>query len=221
MSKVERVFVDSVEVGSRHRTANPEKVSELAASMKRLGQLQPITVFTEDNETVLLVAGLHRLRAAASLGWDMLDAIFVTGDKRERKMMEIAENLHRADLTKDERDRQIREYAELLGAGIAETARTECPTSLSDGRKAGPQHKPGIASQIAAETGISQRTVRRALNPVPPKPAADPLPDMDASEKQVARLMAAWNAAGPDARQEFLCRIDGAVFDRSRNGGAA
>lgn len=47
-----------------------------------------------------------------------------------------------------------------------------------------------------------------------PKIAADPLPDQLASEKQVARLMDAWNAAGPDARQEFLLRIDQPVFDR-------
>ena len=39
------------------------------------------------------------------------------------------------------------------------------------------------------------------------KPAADPLEDVGALEKQVASLMNAWNNAGPDARQEFLCRI--------------
>lgn len=47
-----------------------------------------------------------------------------------------------------------------------------------------------------------------------PKLAADPLDDTMASERQVARLMDAWNAAGPEARQEFLLRIDGPVFDR-------
>lgn len=61
--------------------------------------------------------------------------------------------------------------------------------------------------------------VKRRLNePRPvksPKVAADPLSDELAAEKQVARLMDAWNAAGPDARQEFLARIDTPVFDRS------
>lgn len=46
------------------------------------------------------------------------------------------------------------------------------------------------------------------------KVADDPLPDHLAAEKQVARLMDAWNAAGPDARQEFLLRIDQPVMDR-------
>lgn len=59
---------------------------------------------------------------------------------------------------------------------------------------------------------------RRLADPRPAKPvkvAADPLDDVAAQERQVARLMDAWNAAGPDARQEFLARIDTPVFDRS------
>lgn len=47
-----------------------------------------------------------------------------------------------------------------------------------------------------------------------PKVAADPICDVEASEAQVARLMSAWNAAGPDARQEFLARIDAPIMDR-------
>lgn len=89
-------------------------------------------------------------------------------DRPSAELWEIAENLHRLDLTKEQRDEHIRRYAELLEARSA--ARTDCPVSLSDGRKAGPQHRPGIASQIADETGLSQRTVRRALNPPPVQP---------------------------------------------------
>jgi sRNA-binding carbon storage regulator CsrA len=47
-----------------------------------------------------------------------------------------------------------------------------------------------------------------------PRIAADPLHDVEANEAQVARLMSAWNAAGPDARQEFLSRIDAPIMDR-------
>lgn len=45
--------------------------------------------------------------------------------------------------------------------------------------------------------------------------ADPPLDDEDAKERQVAALMAAWNKAGAEARQEFLERIDMPVFDRS------
>lgn len=47
------------------------------------------------------------------------------------------------------------------------------------------------------------------------KVADIPLTDEDAREKQVAALMAAWNKASAEARQEFLDRIDTPVFDRS------
>ena len=56
-----------------------------------------------------------------------------------------------------------------------------------------------------AKKGIARRVV---------KIADEPLTDEDAREKQVAALMAAWNKASAEARQEFLERIDTPVFDR-------
>lgn len=46
--------------------------------------------------------------------------------------------------------------------------------------------------------------------------AADPLNDLEATEKQLAALMSAWNRAGPEAREKFLESIDGPVFDRGQ-----
>ena len=59
----------------------------------------------------------------------------------------------------------------------------------------------------------------------PARLAPDPLNDFEAREKQVNRLMSAWNAASPEAREDFLSRIDKPVFDGGRhhahNGAAA
>lgn len=60
-----------------------------------------------------------------------------------------------------------------------------------------------------------ERRLAEARAPKQPKVAADPLDDVMACERQVARLMDAWNAAGPEARQEFMLRIDQPVFDRA------
>lgn len=46
------------------------------------------------------------------------------------------------------------------------------------------------------------------------KLADPPLNDFESKEKQVAALMAAWNKAGPEAREEFLSRIDQPLMDR-------
>lgn len=59
----------------------------------------------------------------------------------------------------------------------------------------------------------------RGHNIPPKKPtpiAADPLNDFETLEKQVASLMAAWNKASREARDEFLLRIDRPVFDNTR-----
>ena len=46
------------------------------------------------------------------------------------------------------------------------------------------------------------------------KLADEPLNDFESKEKQVATLMAAWNKAGPEAREAFLGRIDQPLMDR-------
>jgi ParB family chromosome partitioning protein len=50
--------------------------------------------------------------------------------------------------------------------------------------------------------------VDRALSAKPAKIADEPLNDFEARERQVAALMAAWNKASPEARADFLARID-------------
>jgi hypothetical protein len=51
------------------------------------------------------------------------------------------------------------------------------------------------------------RDLERARAAKLAKPTPDPLDDEDAAERQVAKLMSAWNGAGADARAEFLLRI--------------
>jgi ParB family chromosome partitioning protein len=209
--------------GKRHREVCPAAVDRLAASMSEVGLRHPVTVrivdgyVTDEGEVCdgapVLVAGAHRLAAAIKLGWDKIACYEIEGDELTAELWELAENLHRLDLTKDQRDQHIRRYAELL---VTRAARTDCPTSLADGRKAGPQHMPGVASQIAQETGLSQRTVRRALNPQPAPEPKNPLPDHDVVTVQFNSLVAAWNRAGREARDMFMDHIDAPVFDNTR-----
>jgi len=220
-----KVDVELVRVGDRHRPVNSEAVDRLAQSMKEIGLRQPITIrivddfVNEDGEisdgVALLVTGHHRLEAARRLGWEYIDAVDADDDAMTAELWEIAENLHRHDLTKDQRDEHIRRYAELLEAKKSLVPQNAAPTELrSDGRRKGPQHEKAIPRQIAEETGLSVDTVRRALNPRPPQQAAQPKPaepviarapisDEDTIEKQVDAVMAAWNRACPEARDRI------------------
>ena len=112
----------------------------------------------------ILAAGAHRLAAAKSLGWSHIDCIEVDDDPVTAELWELAENLHRHDLTKDQRDEHIRRYAELL----VERAKVAQPATLS--QPVTGRGNKGIARQVADATGLSKDTIRRALNPKPPKP---------------------------------------------------
>lgn len=167
--RIETILVDSVICSAGRRPINDEAVSTLMASIGRLGLRTPISVrcvdgaVDEDGQVYaqanVLIVGRHRLEAARRLGWDTIEAFIGDCDEVEAELWEIAENLHRSDLTKDERDKQIRRYAELLGQS-PQTAAFE--SAREDGRG---HRQSGVASVIAKETGVSKDTVERALNP--------------------------------------------------------
>lgn len=169
--KTELVDPVGIRVGQRFRAADPAKIATLAESMRVHGLLQPITVRMIGDTEAELVAGLHRLEAARLLEWEWIDAVFVEVDDVERELIEIAENLHRCDLTKEERDRQIRRYAELLEAKSATEIQVPQDAAPEIGYKKPPPQTKGIASQIAEATGLSKDTVQRAINDTPERKA--------------------------------------------------
>lgn len=213
-----RLDLESIVIGERHRALSEDAVARLAASMSAIGLRSPITVRVVDDYVLsdgevcdgvpVLVAGRHRLAAAKSLGWTHIDCIDADDDAITAEMWEIAENLHRLDLTKDQRDEHIRRYAELI-ATQREAAKPGQTVQVSGGRG-----NKSIATEVAEQTGLNARTVRRALAPAP-EPKA-PLPDHDVFTVQFNALMAAWNRAGPDVREAFLTEIDTPVFDNTR-----
>lgn len=212
-----------VEVGERHRALSNDAIDRLAASMDQIGLRHPITIRVVDEMVVegeltagvpVLVTGAHRLAAAKKLGWERIDCVEIDNDDITAELWELSENLHRLDLTKEQRDEHIRRYAELL------EARREVVVQNDKQPKSGPKggRPVSVTTQIAQDTGLSHQTVRRALNPKPaaaPEPKA-PLADHDVVTVQFNALMAAWNRAGPEAREMFQAEIDGPVFDRTR-----
>ncbi len=210
-----RIPVEIIQVGNRHRPLDGEAVKRLAASMGAIGLRSPITVrvvddyVTADGEVCdgvpVLVAGHHRLAAAKSLGWTHIDCVDVDDDEISAELWELAENLHRLDLTKEQRDEHIRRYAELL--------QSRQSVAIESKRDDGRGHRSkGVASQVAEQTGLSVRTVQRALNPAPSS-AEPPKEVFDVHEQARRRLMNAWNAATEADRQWFRDWIDGPLMD--------
>lgn len=200
---------DSIFIGERHRPLNDDAVARLQKSIAEIGLKHPISIRVVDLMEIdgeecegvpVLVTGRHRLEAAKRLGWKRVDCIEIENDAITAELWELAENLHRCDLTKDQRDEHIRRYADLIELQSTQTAAIE--SKRSDGRG---HRREGTAAKIAAATGLSKDTVRRALNPTRPAPL--PITEEDATERQVAALMSAWNRAGREARDLFLAEV--------------
>ncbi|QKW06958.1 ParB/RepB/Spo0J family partition protein [Streptomyces sp. NA04227] len=82
---------------------DPAKLSELAGSMKLIGQQQPVSVrYNPGTKRYTLIMGERRWRAAKIAGLTELDAVVQHGIKqgdRTIRMRAVAENVGRADMT--------------------------------------------------------------------------------------------------------------------------
>jgi ParB family transcriptional regulator, chromosome partitioning protein len=83
------------------REFRPEDLSELEASLKSSGLLQPITVRKVAPDAYELILGERRLRAASRIGWIDIPAVVKDGREIDDRMLltlALVENLQRADL---------------------------------------------------------------------------------------------------------------------------
>lgn len=91
-----------------------ESLSELAASLKEVGVLQPIVVTTAD-EGFVLIAGERRWRAAKQAGLSMIPAVVRGADGDSTLVEALVENVQRRDLTPLEEAHAYRQLLEDYG----------------------------------------------------------------------------------------------------------
>lgn len=133
---------------------------------------KPVNPIRVDSKTDRLTQGRHRLAGHFNAGArEVLAQLVEYESDREREEDTLLENLCRRTLTPDERDRGLRRLWEL-----SEPANDEDDDArLKQSAKAARKSRGDRASEIAAKTGISQRTVERAVaeprtEPIAPKP---------------------------------------------------
>ena len=107
---------------NRLRELRPKKVAEIANSMEEIGLINPITVWQKPHGGYQLLAGEHRLHAAMKLKWKSIKC-FVCDDLSEdgAALIEVDENLRRADLTPEEMTAHLNKRRE-----IWEKRKAEC-----------------------------------------------------------------------------------------------
>jgi len=175
--------LDEILVVGERRSLQKDKVADLAESIRTLGLLSPIAVRRvggakeipdagEDSGSYHLVYGLHRLTAVRQLGWKEIPCrVFspfevklgmphlsdMADDDRHALMAEVAENLHRAELTALERAEHIAHWLKLKW-GVQQLPGEKSPAAKGKGRGR-PQ---GGRSAAAREIGISEPDARRS-----------------------------------------------------------
>jgi ParB family chromosome partitioning protein len=178
--------IDTIEIApDRLRHLDAAKVEELAASIREHGLISPIIVRgVDDGARLILVAGLHRLEAVKRLGLDSIKVIFVEGNDIEVRLLEITENLHRAELTATERAEHVAEWIRLT-----DERRRRANASQVETHKKGQQ--PGGVNAAARDLNIGKAEAHRAVKIAAITPEA----------KEAAK------AAGLDDNQSALLKI--------------
>lgn len=114
-------------------------IEELADSLSRLGQIQPIVI----DEDLVLIAGERRIKAAIHLGWETIEASLMSSlSPAAREAVELEENIKRSDLEWWERVKAILRYHEMREAGDEGWA----------------------ANQTAEELGLSPAEISRCIS---------------------------------------------------------
>ena len=151
-TQIRKVAIRNIKVRSGRRSVDARNVRIIADSINKIGLKTPITVREVDGALVL-VAGLHRLEAAKALGLKKIPAVQLSGTKRDARLWEDSENLHRAELTVLERANRIERWRALTGknAKAAQVA-----------RPGGRQPKEAGINKTAKRLGFSRDEIRRA-----------------------------------------------------------
>ena len=149
--EITEVAIKDVRMRFRLRTPKDEKIVELAASIKRCGLVNAITIDSEN----YLIAGFHRLHACKLLEHKTIPAVIKDTSKEYGELMEIDENLKRNELNHIEiAEHMVRreEILELLGVRM---------------KKGGNQYTEGMVTtdELAEEVGLSNRVYRLKRQP--------------------------------------------------------
>lgn len=154
------IAIEKIVVNERKRKLQPEKVADLAQSIKDLGLLHPIVV-TRHNGTFNLVAGLHRLEAYRQLGKTTIPAQVVELEKLKAELAEIDENLIRSDLTQLEQSIQIARRKEIYEQLHPETRHGAVGRGGKKSRHLVDSLPERFTKDTSKKTGKTERTVQR------------------------------------------------------------
>jgi ParB family chromosome partitioning protein len=204
------------------RTFDPERLEELAASIRLEGILQPIAVrFDAENDRYVIVHGERRWRAARLAGLTSLPAIIRDVPVERRLVQQLMENVLRDDLNAVDRASALRALRSQLGDPPWEVVAEAVGIKRSRLFQLLGTGKLSPAAQEDIQAGRLSEKQSRALQGLPPvKQAAlrELIVNEGLSAPAAMRLARAWRAEpdietdGIDAARDSLAAVRAFVF---------
>lgn len=153
------IRIDAISTFDRIRQADRKHVDALANSIREVGLLNPVTVSPRDGGFIL-IAGMHRMEACRSLGWDEIPATVLDLDQQRQIIAECDENLCAPILSASERAMFTKRRKDAYEALHPETKNGENQHTrvrqVGEGSTA-----DRFTADTAAKTGQSERVVQR------------------------------------------------------------
>ena len=162
------IDLSAIRVEKRLREIDTDAVTRIAYSMSEIGQQSPVSVRPDPDDPALfiLVAGAHRLEAARKLAWSQIEATVINADDHQHRLVEIDENLMRADLSPLDRSRFLAERKRIYLQLHPDRRRGGDRKSRDyiDDLHANPGTEPSWADETANRISLSPRTIQRAVS---------------------------------------------------------
>jgi ParB-like chromosome segregation protein Spo0J len=215
----QHIPVDKVSVVGARRALQEDKVTALAKSIELIGLVYPILVRIRKDESQSqdpaydLIAGLHRLEACRRLGWTNIPAIGVECTQLEAELLELDENLCRAELSPAERAKCTARRKALYEQQHPETVpvtQRGGPGRGKSGRQVGDGFSDRFTADTAAKTGQSERAIQRAAERGE-KIAPDVMAEVTGSQSDKGVVLDLLKKLDHDEQRQALQRVQSGV----------
>ena len=167
---LQRIQLARLGASGQPRPLLTQAVDMLAASIKAVGLIQPITVTPCVDVAGIaepgwqIVAGHHRVAACRALGWTEINALVIDRlEHLQTELIEIDENLCRAELTAAQRTAFSKRRKQIWEALHPEEIRVAQAAPVEIGYGKPPVRPTGFAAATSAATGQSKATTNRAI----------------------------------------------------------
>ena len=216
--------VDKVSVVGARRALQEDKVTQIAQSIELIGLWHPIAVRIREDESqsqaaevadpaYVLIAGLHRLEACRRLGLRHIRANVHDCTQLEAELLELDENLCRAELSPAERAKGTARRKALYEQQHPETVpvtQRGGPGRGKKGRQVGDGFSDRFTADTAAKTGQSERAIQRAAERGE-KIAPDVMAEVTGSQSDKGVVLDLLKKLDHDEQRQALQRVQSGV----------